>query len=212
MKCYDCGGLIAPGADKCPACNCPAERMQAVKCLETRLLTARVEAESALDQLGRAKVAMLCAAFFALVGGVVVLVHAGGDATMRAVGIFMAALACVYAALAFLVRKAPLTLSIAGFLLSWLCLGGFPGLVIVGAMALSLWFAVQYVRITNRVGLLERKIAELDIPAVYEILKTGSEKAEAVAAQTLKEVKAAMKINYFEDQALIASQIEKFAK
>ena len=153
MKCYDCGGLIAPGADKCPACNCPAERMQAVKCLETRLLTARVEAESALDQLGRAKVAMLCAAFFALVGGVVVLVHAGGDATMRAVGIFMAALACVYAALAFLVRKAPLTLSIAGFLLSWLCLGG--------AMALSLWFAVQYVRITNRVGLLERKIAEL---------------------------------------------------
>ena len=76
MKCYDCGGLIAPGADKCPACNCPAERMQAVKCLETRLLTARVEAESALDQLGRAKVAMLCAAFFALVGGVVVLVHA----------------------------------------------------------------------------------------------------------------------------------------
>ena len=153
MKCYDCGGLIAPGADKCPACNCPAERMQAVKCLETRLLTARVEAESALDQLG--------AAFFALVGGVVVLVHAGGDATMRAVGIFMAALACVYAALAFLVRKAPLTLSIAGFLLSWLCLGGLPGLVIVGAMALSLWFAVQYVRITNRVGLLERKIAEL---------------------------------------------------
>ena len=145
MKCYDCGGLIAPGADKCPACNCPAERAQAVKCLETRLLTARVEAESALDQLGRAKVAMLCAAFFALVGGVVVLVHAGGDATMLAVGIFMAALA----------------FSIAGFLLSWLCLGGLPGLVIVGAMALSLWFAVQYVRITNRVGLLERKIAEL---------------------------------------------------
>ena len=154
MKCYDCGGLIAPRADKCPACNCPAERAQAVKCLETRLLTA-------LDQLGRAKVAMLCAAFFALVGGVVVLVHAGGDATMLAVGIFMAALACVYAALAFLVRKAPLALSIAGFLLSWLCLGGLPGLVIVGAMALSLWFAVQYVRITNRVGLLERKIAEL---------------------------------------------------
>ena len=57
-----------------------------------------------------------------------------------------------------------------------------------------------------------RKELEKDIPAVYEILKTGSEKAEAVAAQTLKEVKAAMKINYFEDQALIASQIEKFAK
>ena len=169
MKCYDCGGLIAPGADKCPACNCPAERAQAVKCLETRLLTARVEAESALDQLGRAKVARHCAAFFALVGGVVVLVHAGGDATMLAVGIFMAALACVYAALAFLVRKAPLALSIAGFLLSWLCLGGLPGLVIVGAMALSLWFAVQYVRITNRVGLLERKIAELKKCTEYSI-------------------------------------------
>ena len=83
MKCYDCGGLIAPGADKCPACNCPAERMQAVKCLETRLLTARVEAESALDQLGRAKVAMLCAAFFALVGGVVVLVVLCGLALCR---------------------------------------------------------------------------------------------------------------------------------
>ena len=57
-----------------------------------------------------------------------------------------------------------------------------------------------------------RKEWQKDIPAVYEILKAGSEKAEAVAAQTLKEVKAAMKINYFEDQALIASQIEKFAK
>ena len=57
-----------------------------------------------------------------------------------------------------------------------------------------------------------RKEWQKDIPAVYEILKTGSEKAEAVAEQTLKEVKAAMKINYFEDQALIASQIEKFAK
>ena len=37
-----------------------------------------------------------------------------------------------------------------------------------------------------------------DIPAVWEILKSGSEKARAVAAQTLAEVKRAMKINYFE--------------
>lgn len=127
MKCYDCGGLIAPGADKCPACNCPAERAQAVKCLETRLLTARVEAESALDQLGRAKVAMLCAAFFALVGGVVVLVHAGGDATMLAVRDF--SWLRWHASTRhwpFLSGKAPLALSIAGFLLSWLCLGGLP--------------------------------------------------------------------------------------
>ncbi len=37
-----------------------------------------------------------------------------------------------------------------------------------------------------------------DIPAVWEMLKAGSEKARAVAAQTLAEVKRAMKINYFE--------------
>jgi tryptophanyl-tRNA synthetase len=32
---------------------------------------------------------------------------------------------------------------------------------------------------------------------VYEVLKKGSEKAEAMAAQTLDEVKSAMGINYF---------------
>ena len=36
-----------------------------------------------------------------------------------------------------------------------------------------------------------------DIPAIWEMLKKGSEKARGVAAQTLAEVKAAMKINYF---------------
>ena len=36
-----------------------------------------------------------------------------------------------------------------------------------------------------------RKELQKDIPAIYEILKKGSEKAEAVAAQTLKEVKDA---------------------
>ena len=51
---------------------------------------------------------------------------------------------------------------------------------------------------------------EKDIPAVFEILKKGSEKAEAVAAQTLKEVRAAMKIDYFDDQALIREQMEKY--
>ena len=49
-----------------------------------------------------------------------------------------------------------------------------------------------------------------DIPYVYEILKKGSEKAEAVAEKTLQEVKASMKINYFNDQELIAAQAEKF--
>lgn len=37
-----------------------------------------------------------------------------------------------------------------------------------------------------------------DLPAVWEILKTGSEKAREIASKTLAEVKKAMKINYFE--------------
>lgn len=55
-----------------------------------------------------------------------------------------------------------------------------------------------------------RKEYQKDIPYVYEILRKGSEKAEAVAAKTLQDVKAAMKINYFDDQELINSQVEKF--
>lgn len=55
-----------------------------------------------------------------------------------------------------------------------------------------------------------RKEYQKDIPYVYEILKKGSEKAESVAAQTLKDVKEAMKINYFEDQELISAQAERF--
>jgi tryptophanyl-tRNA synthetase len=55
-----------------------------------------------------------------------------------------------------------------------------------------------------------RKQFEQDIPAVYEILKRGSEEARRVAAKTLDEVRAAMQINYFDDAALIASQAEKY--
>ena len=55
-----------------------------------------------------------------------------------------------------------------------------------------------------------RKEYQKDIPYVYEILRKGSEKAEAVAAKTLQEVKESMKINYFDDQGLIAAQAEKF--
>ena len=55
-----------------------------------------------------------------------------------------------------------------------------------------------------------RKEYQKDIPYVSEILKKGSEKAEAVAEKTLQEVKASMKINYFNDQELIAAQAEKF--
>ena len=51
---------------------------------------------------------------------------------------------------------------------------------------------------------------EKDIPAVYDILKNGSEVARERAAQTMAEVKRAMKINYFEDAELIKSQSEKY--
>lgn len=52
---------------------------------------------------------------------------------------------------------------------------------------------------------------EKDIPAVYEMLKKGCEEARAVAAETLDEVRRAMKINYFDDAALIAEQAQRFA-
>ena len=55
-----------------------------------------------------------------------------------------------------------------------------------------------------------RKEYEKDIPAVYEILKKGSEKARSVASATLLDVKSAMKINYFDDVELIKEQSERF--
>ena len=55
-----------------------------------------------------------------------------------------------------------------------------------------------------------RKEWEQNIQGVYEILKKGSEVAEAVAAKTLADVKAAMKINYFDDGALIKEQMAKY--
>ena len=45
---------------------------------------------------------------------------------------------------------------------------------------------------------------EARIPEVCEILRAGSEKAAAVADQTLKEVKRAMKIDYFSPDGLLA--------
>ena len=51
---------------------------------------------------------------------------------------------------------------------------------------------------------------EKDIPYVYEILKQGTKNAYEVAEQTLSEVKAAMKINYFDDVQLINAQSEKY--
>lgn len=55
-----------------------------------------------------------------------------------------------------------------------------------------------------------RKELEKDIPQIYKMLQEGSIKARKVAAQTLEEVKAAMRINYFDDEELISEQIKRF--
>lgn len=55
-----------------------------------------------------------------------------------------------------------------------------------------------------------RKEYEKDIPEVYNVLRKGTEAAREVAAQTLSEVKSAMKINYFDDVELIKAQSEKY--
>jgi tryptophanyl-tRNA synthetase len=57
---------------------------------------------------------------------------------------------------------------------------------------------------------LRRAEFEKDIPAVYEILKKGSDVAREAAAQTLSEVKRAMRINYFDDEELIRAQTQKY--
>lgn len=57
---------------------------------------------------------------------------------------------------------------------------------------------------------LRRKDFEKDIPAVFQMLKQGSETARAVAAQTLADVRKAMRIDYFEDADLIAQQAAKY--
>ena len=51
---------------------------------------------------------------------------------------------------------------------------------------------------------------EQHIPEVYEILRKGTEVARARGQKTLEEVKAAMQINYFDDQDLIQEQAEKY--
>lgn len=53
---------------------------------------------------------------------------------------------------------------------------------------------------------------EKDIPEVYYILQEGTKVAFAEAQQTLNEVKAAMKINYFDDAELIKVQSEKYSR
>ena len=51
---------------------------------------------------------------------------------------------------------------------------------------------------------------EKDIPGVYRMLEEGCKKARSKAAQTLDEVRKAMKINYFDDKELIEQQAQSF--
>ena len=51
---------------------------------------------------------------------------------------------------------------------------------------------------------------EQDIPEIFNILKKGTEQAREVAAQTMDEVRRAMRIDYFNDAALISQLSEKF--
>lgn len=59
----------------------------------------------------------------------------------------------------------------------------------------------------------KRAELEKDIPYVYEVLRKGSEVAREVAAQTLADVKKAMRINYFDADVLASltqEQTEKY--
>ena len=57
-----------------------------------------------------------------------------------------------------------------------------------------------------------RKEWEQKIHEVYALLQKGCENARSVAADTLSDVRRAMKINYFEDTELIEEQAKKFAE
>lgn len=59
---------------------------------------------------------------------------------------------------------------------------------------------------------IRRKEYEKNIDFVYQMLKEGSQKARAAASETLKDVKKAMKINYFEDNDFLEEQISCYQK
>ena len=56
----------------------------------------------------------------------------------------------------------------------------------------------------------KRHYWEKHITDVYDILKKGTDEARKVASQTLSDVRNSMKINYFEDAALIAEHVDKY--
>ena len=53
---------------------------------------------------------------------------------------------------------------------------------------------------------------EKDIPEIFNILKKGTEKARETAAETMDEVRKAMRIDYFNDADLIKEQSLKYQK
>lgn len=55
-----------------------------------------------------------------------------------------------------------------------------------------------------------RREYEQDIPEIFNILRRGSDAAREAAAQTMDEVRNAMRINYFTDANLIKEQSEKY--
>lgn len=86
--------------------------------------------------------------------------------------------------------------------------GGLGDMMIKNFLAAVLNDALEPIR-------KRRKALEQNIPYVYEILRQGSEIAQKEAAQTLKEVKEAMRINYFDAgvlDELIKKQQEKYSE
>ena len=59
---------------------------------------------------------------------------------------------------------------------------------------------------------VRRHELEQDIPEIFSVLQKGTEKARETAAQTMDEVRKAMRIDYFNDEALIRQQAEKYKK
>ena len=59
------------------------------------------------------------------------------------------------------------------------------------------------------IGVRRHEYAQ-DIPEIFNILRRGSDAAREVAAQTMSEVREAMRINYFDDAELIRQQAELF--
>ena len=61
-------------------------------------------------------------------------------------------------------------------------------------------------------GRARRAEYEKDIPGVYEILQAGCEAARATAGATMREMKDAMRINYFDDAELISAKAREYGK